>query len=63
MESAIRSRSSGTPILADQLAEEAADDQPPRLGQRDAAGHQVEQVLVLPAPAGARVPGADHLAR
>src|SRR6266498_1635613 len=48
--------------LADQLAEEAADDQPAGLVLRDPAGHQVEQVMILQPAAGAGVPGADDLA-
>ena len=48
--------------LAEDLAEEPADDQPPRDVLRDAAALQVEQLLVVEAAGGARVPGAGDLA-
>src|SRR5215468_7895160 len=44
--------------LGDQLAEEAPDHQPPGLVLGDAAGHQVEQVVVFQPAAGAGVPVA-----
>src|SRR3954465_212301 len=43
--------------LGDDLGEEAANDQPSRLAGRDAAGHQVEQRLVVEPAGRARVPG------
>ncbi len=48
--------------LGDDLAEEAADHQPAGLFLRDAAGAQVEQLLVVETPGGAGVSGADDLA-
>src|SRR4029079_14460800 len=48
--------------LAQDLAEEPADDEPPRDVLRDAAALQVEQLLVVEAPGGARMPGACDLA-
>ena len=48
--------------LGHQLGEEAPDDQPPRVLERDAAGHQVERVLVVEPAAGGGVPRAGHLA-
>ncbi len=56
-----RSCSSGTPICCDDVGEEAAHDQPPRLVLGDAAGLQVEQLLVVEPAGGAGVAGADDL--
>src|SRR3954447_2818420 len=46
----------------DELGEEAADDQPPGLDLRDAAGLQVEELLVVEPAGGAGVARADDLA-
>ncbi len=48
--------------LLDQLAEEAAHDEAAGLVFGDAAGLQVEQLLVVETSGGAGVPGADDLA-
>ena len=62
MAASSRSRSSGMGMLAEDLAEEPADDQPPGDVLRDAAALQVEQLLVVEAPGRAGVPGAGDLA-
>ena len=48
--------------LVDDVGEEAADDQPARLVLGDAAGLQVEQLLVVEPAGRAGVTGADDLA-
>ncbi len=57
-----RSSIAGNADLLDQLVEEAADDQPAGLVLGDAAGLQVEQLLVVEPAGGAGVAGADDLA-
>ena len=52
----------GDPDLGDDLVEEAQDHQAPGLDLGDAAGAQVEQLLVVEAPGGAGVPGALDIA-
>src|SRR4051794_34852202 len=47
--------------LRDDLGEEAADDQAPRLVRGDPAGHEVEQRLVVEPTGGAGVTGAGDL--
>src|SRR6476661_6897692 len=52
----------GNGDLAEDLAEEPAYDEPPRDRLRYSAALQVEQLLVVEAPGGARVPRARDLA-
>ena len=62
MASVRRSRTAGTAIFCDQLAEEAAHDEAAGLVFGDAAGPQIEQLLVVESSGGAGVSGADDLA-
>ena len=62
MASVRRSRTVGHGDLGDHLAEEAAHHQPAGLVFGDAAGLQVEQLLVVETAGGAGVSGADDLA-
>src|SRR6478672_5324099 len=48
--------------LAEDLAEEPADDQPPRDRLRDAAALQIEELLVVESAGGAGVPRPGDLA-